>query len=141
MQQVVRAERTTWKSTSSAADPPLFREVSFYARDLTPQAAAARLDRIAPAGSPPPRSLTDASNQYTGGLLRGHWKIESLHWLRDRDYREDESQAHRGAGPQAMASIRNCAIGLLHRLHVPNITAALRHLHRHPEAAASVLGH
>lgn len=140
VQQVVRVERTTWKSTASATDQPLFREVSFYLSDLTPETAAARLPRIAPAGSPPPKSITDASNEYLGSLIRGHWEIESLHWLRDRDFREDESQAHRGAGPQAMASLHNCAIGLLHRLHVPNIAAALRHLQRHPEAVARVLG-
>jgi hypothetical protein len=116
------------------------REVSHYLSDLTPEAAAARLARLAPAGSPPPTSITQASNAYLGGLIRGHWGIESLHWVRDRTFREDESQAHRGAGPQAMAALRNCAIGLLRRLHIPNIAAALRHLHRHPAAVAMVLG-
>ena len=140
VQQVVRVERTTWQSTASATDQPLFREVSFYLSDLKPETAAARLARSAPAASLPPKSITAASNEYLGRLIRGHWGIERLHWLRDRDSREDESQAHRGAGPQAMASLRNCAIGLLHRRHVPNVAAALRHPQRHPEAVALVLG-
>ena len=140
VQQIVRVERTTWKPSSSSSDEPVSREVSFYLSDLTPEAAAARLARLAPAGSPPPMSITQASNAYLGGLIRGHWGIESLHWVRDRAFREDESQAHCGAGPQAMAALRNCAIGLLHRLRIPNIAAALRHLHRHPEAVATVLG-
>ena len=138
VQQVVRVERTTWKASNS--NEPASREVSFYLSDLTPDAAAARLARLAPAGSPPPTSITHASNEYLGALIRGHWGIESLHWVRDRAFREDESQAHSGAGPQAMAALRNCAIGLLHRLHVPNIAAALRHLHRHPDAVATLLG-
>ena len=140
VQQVVRIERTTWKSSPSNSDEPVSREISFYLSSLTPEAAAARLARLAPAGSPPPRSTTHASNAYLGGLIRGHWGIESLHWVRDRAFREDESQAHCGAGPQAMAALRNCAIGLLRRLHIPNIAAALRHLERHPEAVATVLG-
>ena len=140
VQQVIRVERTTWKSNSSDSDEPLSREVSFYLSSLTPEAAATRLARLAPAGSPPPTSITHASNEYLGRLIRAHWGIESLHWVRDRAFREDESQAHRGAGPQAMAALRNCAIGLLRRLHIPNIAAALRHLERHPAAVAMVLG-
>ena len=48
-------------------------------------------------------------------LVRGHWKIESLHWIRDVTYREDDSTAHTRSGPQVMAALRNLAIGA-HRL-------------------------
>ena len=140
VQQVVRVERTTWKSASSATDKPWGHEVSFYLSDLTPAAAAARLARLAPEGSLPPKSVTQASNEYLGALIRGHWGIESLHWVRDRTFREDESQAHCGAGPQVMAAFRNCAIGLLHRLHITTIAAACRHLGRHSHTVATILG-
>lgn len=49
------------------------------------------------------------------GLVRGHWGIESLHWIRDVIYREDDSTAHTRSGPRVMAALRNLAIGA-HRL-------------------------
>lgn len=50
-----------------------------------------------------------------GALVRGHWGIESLHWIRDALYREDASTARTRSGPRAMAALRNLAIGA-HRL-------------------------
>jgi predicted transposase YbfD/YdcC len=49
------------------------------------------------------------------GYVRNHWSIESLHWLRDAVYREDDSTVHTGSGPRVMAAMRNLAIGA-HRL-------------------------
>jgi predicted transposase YbfD/YdcC len=48
-------------------------------------------------------------------LVRNHWGIESLHWLRDTVYREDSSTVHTKSGPRVMAALRNLAIGA-HRL-------------------------
>ena len=39
--------------------------------------------------------------------------IESLHWLRDTLYREDQSQVRTRSGPRAMAALRNLAVGAL----------------------------
>lgn len=47
--------------------------------------------------------------------VQGHWAIESLHWIRDHVYREDQSTTRTHCGPRAMASLRNLAIGA-HRL-------------------------
>ena len=49
------------------------------------------------------------------GLIRGHWAIEAMHWIRDSLYREDDSTVRTRSGPRAMASLRNLAIGA-HRL-------------------------
>ena len=49
------------------------------------------------------------------GLIRGHWAIEVMHWIRDTLYREDDSTVRTRSGPRAMASLRNLAIGA-HRL-------------------------
>lgn len=49
------------------------------------------------------------------GHVRRHWGIETLHWLRDVVYREDDSRARTGSGPRVMAALRNLAIGA-HRL-------------------------
>jgi hypothetical protein len=35
------------------------------------------------------------------GLVRGQWAIESLHWLRDTLYREDNSTVRTGSRPRA----------------------------------------
>jgi predicted transposase YbfD/YdcC len=48
-------------------------------------------------------------------LVREHWGIESLHWLRDTLYREDNSTARTRSGPRVMAALRNLAVGA-HRL-------------------------
>jgi predicted transposase YbfD/YdcC len=75
-------------------------------------------------------SLTaaDAGPEQIAAWLRGHWVIENrLHWVRDVDYDEDRSQVRTGSAPQAMATLRNTAIGLLRLAGYTNIAAALRH--------------
>ena len=46
-------------------------------------------------------------------LVRGHWRVEALHHIRDVTYDEDRHRAGKGNGPQAMAALRNLAIGLI----------------------------
>ena len=139
-QQVIRAERTTWKcSEDEAARTPLSHEVSFYLSSLTPEQAAALRGPL-PQNCTHDGYVAKANAEALGLIVRGHWGIESCHWIRDRDFREDESLVRRGSAPQVMASLRNCAISLLHRLAVPNVAAALRHLSRHPESICAILG-
>ena len=38
-------------------------------------------------------------------LVRNHWGIESLHWLRDTVYREDNSTVRTRSGPRVMAGL------------------------------------
>jgi predicted transposase YbfD/YdcC len=59
-------------------------------------------------------------------LVRDHWGIESLHWLRDTVYREDDSTARTGSGPHVMTALRNLAIGALHLHGRRDITEATR---------------
>jgi predicted transposase YbfD/YdcC len=59
-------------------------------------------------------------------LVREHWGIESLHWLRDTVYREDTSTAHTRSGPRVMAALRNLAIGAIHLLGRRDITETTR---------------
>jgi hypothetical protein len=47
------------------------------------------------------------------GAVRGQWKIEVLHWIRDAIYREDDSKARTKSGPRVMATFRNLSIGAL----------------------------
>jgi predicted transposase YbfD/YdcC len=59
-------------------------------------------------------------------LIRQHWGIESLHWLRDTLYREDNSTAHTRSGPRVMAALRNLAIGAIRLTGRRDITEATR---------------
>ena len=45
-------------------------------------------------------------------LRRGHWSIESTHYVRDVTFGEDASTARTGHAPQNLATLRNLVIGL-----------------------------
>jgi hypothetical protein len=48
------------------------------------------------------------------GAIRGHWGIEnSLHWVLDVVFREDESRHYAGHSGENLALLRRLAIGLL----------------------------
>ena len=48
--------------------------------------------------------------------VRGHWGIEnSLHWVLDVTFREDDSRLHTGYGAENFAVIRHIALNLLKR--------------------------
>jgi predicted transposase YbfD/YdcC len=72
--------------------------------------------------------------------IRGHWRIEALHHIRDVTYAEDASQIRTGAAPRAMASLRNLAIGILRRTGWTNIAKALRHNARDAPRPLALLG-
>jgi predicted transposase YbfD/YdcC len=59
-------------------------------------------------------------------LVREHWGIESLHWLRDTVYREDTSTTHTRSGPRVMTALRNLAIGAIHLHGRRDITETTR---------------
>jgi predicted transposase YbfD/YdcC len=71
--------------------------------------------------------------------LRGHWRIEALHWIRDVTFGEDLSQIRTDNGPAAMATLRNFAVSR-HRLAGDhNIAHACRRTARHPNRALALL--
>jgi predicted transposase YbfD/YdcC len=44
---------------------------------------------------------------------RGHWSIESCHWMIDWNYDEDRCQIRSGYGPENITRLRRFAVGLL----------------------------
>jgi hypothetical protein len=57
-----------------------------------------------------PHAQMDAAQLQT--LRRGHWGIESVHYVRDVTFGEDASTVHTGHAPQNLAALRNLVIGL-----------------------------
>lgn len=60
------------------------------------------------------------------GLVRGHWRIEALHHVRDASFGEDASRVRTGHGAQNMAMLRNLAIPLLSELGMSSIPEVVR---------------
>jgi predicted transposase YbfD/YdcC len=71
--------------------------------------------------------------------LRGHWRIEALHWIRDVTFGEDLSQIRTGNGPAVMATLRNFAVSRHHLAGDTNIAHACRRTARHPNRAIALL--
>jgi predicted transposase YbfD/YdcC len=50
------------------------------------------------------------------GAVRGHWGIEnSLHWVMDVTFREDDSRIHKDYGGENVSWLRRLAISLIKR--------------------------
>ena len=81
-------------------------------------------------------TASQASPAQLARWIRGHWRIEVLHHIRDTTYGEDSSQVRTDNGPEVMASLRNLAIAIFKLAGTPNIAAACR---RHARDATRVL--
>jgi len=73
------------------------------------------------------------------GLAQGQCGIESIHWIRDALYREDDNTAYTGGGPQVMATLRNLAISLLHLNGITKIKTTLQEIGRDRDRVLTVL--
>lgn len=72
-------------------------------------------------------------------LARGHWSIESRHFVRDVTFGEDRSPLRTGDAPQIMAAVRNLTHTLIRRTGTTAIAAARRAFSYHPARALSLL--
>ena len=63
-------------------------------------------------------------------INRGHWAIESVHYLIDWNYDEDRSRIRTGFGPENITRLRRFALGILKSFQKPaqSIAAAMRKL-------------
>jgi len=54
--------------------------------------------------------------QQMGALVRSHWAVEnSLHWVLDRVFRDDECRVRTAHAPANFTTIKHMALNLLHR--------------------------
>jgi predicted transposase YbfD/YdcC len=71
--------------------------------------------------------------------VRGHWRVEHAHWLRDVIWKEDKSLIRTGNAPQAWSAITNLVITLF-RIHgVTSYTAETRRIAQDPRRALQLL--
>jgi len=109
------------RESSTLDDVRVSIETRFYVTDLT---------------------KAEASVDHLLRLVRGHWAIESLHWIRDNTFDEDRSQVRTGTLPRVLATLRNLAIGIIRYAtdRTVNIAAATRQLARQPDLTLDLLG-
>lgn len=69
--------------------------------------------------------------------VKGHWSVESLHWLRDAVFGEDDNRTTSAA--RAMTALRNLVIGLCRLTGITRISRQLRHNSRDPYRRPLVL--
>lgn len=71
---------------------------------------------------------------------RGHWSVESCHWMIDWNYDEDRSQIRTGYGPENITRLRRFAIGVLRsKRSKETMPAMMKKLMRNPRAVFDYL--
>jgi predicted transposase YbfD/YdcC len=85
-------------------------------------------------------SATRGTPALIAGAVRGQWKIEALHWIRDTIYREDDSKVRTKSGPRVMAAFRNLSIGALRLAGRNDIAEATRWATRDMQRPFTILG-
>jgi predicted transposase YbfD/YdcC len=72
--------------------------------------------------------------------VRGHWRVEHTHWLRDVIWKEDKSLIRTGNGPQIWSALANLVITLF-RIHgVTRFAEETRRCAQDPRRALRFLG-
>ena len=65
------------------------------------------------------RTPQQASPQRVLAVNRGHWSIESVHYIIDWNYHEDRSRIRTGHGPENITRLRRFAVGILKSFQKP----------------------
>ena len=65
------------------------------------------------------RTQQEASPERVLAVNRGHWSIESVHYIIDWNYDEDRSRIRSGFGPENITRLRRFAVGILKSFQKP----------------------
>lgn len=65
------------------------------------------------------RTPQEASPERVLAVNRGHWGIESVHYIIDWNYDEDRSRIRTGSGPENITRLRRFAVGILKSFQRP----------------------
>jgi hypothetical protein len=81
----------------------------------------------------------DATPEDLLAFIRGHWRVEHAHWLRDVIWKDDKSLIRTGNGPQVWSALANLVITLF-RIHgVTSFAAETRRIAQDPSLALQIL--
>ena len=70
------------------------------------------------------RTPQEASPKRILAINRGHWSIESVHYIIDWNYDEDRSRIRTGFGPENITRLRRFAVGILKSIQKPRRSIA-----------------
>jgi predicted transposase YbfD/YdcC len=70
------------------------------------------------------RTPQEASPERVLAVNRGHWSIESVHYILDWNYDEDRSRIRTGFGPENITRLRRFAVGILKEFQKPEQSIA-----------------
>lgn len=70
------------------------------------------------------RTPQEAAPQRVLAINRGHWSVESVHYILDWNYDEDRSTIRTGHGPENITRLRRFAVGILKSFQKPNQSIA-----------------
>jgi predicted transposase YbfD/YdcC len=84
-------------------------------------------------------AMDEATPEDLLAFIRGHWRVEHMHWLRDVIWKEDKSLIRTGNGPQVWSALTNLVITLF-RIHgVTSFTEETRRIAQDPRRALQIL--
>lgn len=78
------------------------------------------------------RSAREADAEAVLKTNRGHWGIESCHYILDWNWDEDRSRIRSGHGPENITRLRRFAIGLIKSRTQTDVAQKMRQLNRNP---------
>ena len=111
--------RRIWCSTALNAylDFPHVGQVFLIERESINKKTGAQTREIALGVTS--RTPQQASPQQVLAINRGHWSIESVHYIIDWNYDEDRSRIRTGFGPENITRLRRFAVGILKSFQKP----------------------
>jgi predicted transposase YbfD/YdcC len=106
---------STWIADATDIDFPHARKIGCIRRDTFTLAGQRTSKEFAWIITGNPDGQNPIANaKHLHQFVREHWGIENKsHYVRDMTWHEDANQAHTGSGPQAVATLRNIAAGLI----------------------------
>ena len=105
--------RSIWCSTAlnASLDFPHVGQVFLIERESINKKTGAQSREIALGITS--RTPQEASPKRVLAVNRGHWSIESVHYIIDWNYDEDRSRIRTGFGPENVTRLRRFAVGVL----------------------------
>lgn len=131
---------STWTTDATGIEFPHARTIGGIRRDtfnLAGQRISKELAWII-TGNPERQNSITAKRLHT--YVREHWGIENKsHYVRDVTWHEDANQAHTGSAPQAVATLRNVAAGLIRLGYSNAIKRTTERIARNPLRALAIM--